>query len=348
MIRVAIVGLGWWGKTIAGLLKNSSVLRAVAAVEPAEAAGRAFCAEHGLRFEASLAQALDRDDIDAVVLTTPHRLHETQIEQAAAAGKHVFCEKPLALTAASAARSIAACQRHGVVLGVGHERRFEPPMLLIRQLLESGELGTLMQIEGNFSHDKFMALPADNWRLSRAEAALGPMTATGIHLLDMACSLGGGATRAYATCSNSVSGFGSGDSMACHLTLRTGAVATITAMLATPFFSRFAVFGSKGWMELRDRSHVEAPTGWIVTRSAGNDQPVVTQVPPATPVLDNLEHFARAIERGQAQGHWQGQAAYPIPLQEMFATAAAFEATFASTLQGVAVDVTPTPDKFLT
>ena len=335
-VRVAIVGLGWWGKTIAGLLQKSSVLRAVAAVEPNAEAGRAFCAENGLQLEPGFETALTASDIDAVILTSPHRHHEAQIAQAAAAGKHVFCEKPLALTAASAERSIAACVQHRVVLGVGHERRFEPPMLQIRELLQSGELGTLLQIEGNFSHDKFIALPADNWRLSSAEAALGPMTATGIHLLDMACSLGGGAVRAYGTCSNAVSGFESGDSLACHLTLASGAVATITAMLATPFFSRFAVFGSRGWIEVRDRSHVEAPSGWIVSRSNGIGQPTVTHVPAATPVLDNLEHFARAID--------QGQAGYPIPLGEMFATAAAFEATFASTLQGRAVDVTPTPD----
>lgn len=331
MTHVAIVGLGWWGKIIAGLLEGSQYLKVVGVVEPDQALAEAFCAARGLRYFASLQKALDCSAVEAVILTSPHTFHEDQIQLAARAARHVFCEKPLALTAASAARSIDACVKHGVRLGLGHERRFEPPMLEVRRLVQSGELGTLMQIEGNFSHDKFMSLAPGNWRLSREQAALGPMTATGIHLLDMAVSLGGGAVRAYGTNTNAVSGFGSGDSMACHITLATGAVATITAMLATPFFSRFAVFGSRGWIEIRDRSHVESPTGWIVSRASGSDTPTVTQVPPATPVLTNLEFFAKSID--------QGQDSYPIALQEMFNTAAAFEAAYASTLEGRVIDV---------
>jgi predicted dehydrogenase len=78
----------------------------------------------------------------------------------------VFCEKPLALTRADARRAIEACNAKGVVLGVGHERRFEPPTLDLRRRVETGELGTLLQIEANFSQDKFLTLPAGNWRLS--------------------------------------------------------------------------------------------------------------------------------------------------------------------------------------
>jgi predicted dehydrogenase len=61
--------------------------------------------------------------IDAVVLATPHTLHRPQVEATAAAGKHVFCEKPFALTKADAEAAITACRRAGVALGVGHNRR---------------------------------------------------------------------------------------------------------------------------------------------------------------------------------------------------------------------------------
>jgi predicted dehydrogenase len=326
MIRVAVVGLGWWGKIITKTLEASEKIRVVAAVEPDEETGKAFCEQAEVRYLRDFDEALGQRDVDAVILTTPHRFHEEQIIKAASAKKHVFCEKPLALSLDAAARAVKACLAHGVRLGIGHERRFEPPMILLRNLFREGALGELLQIEGNFSHDKFLNLPPDNWRLSRTEAACGPMTATGIHLLDMSVSLGGGAREIYASNRSLATKFESGDSLASHITLANGAVATIVANLATPFYSRFTVFGSRGWIEIRDKSHVEAPTGWTVVRSSASGPPAVTDYPVATPVLHNLEAFANAIRSRQED--------YPVPLQEMLNTVSAFEAAYESTLNG--------------
>jgi predicted dehydrogenase len=89
----------------------------------------------------------------------PHSLHEAQVVSAAEAGKHVFVEKPLALSRDSAMRALRACNLAGVVLGLGHERRFEPPIIELRRLATSGTLGTLLQAEANFSHDRFLSMP---------------------------------------------------------------------------------------------------------------------------------------------------------------------------------------------
>ena len=101
----------------------------------------------------------------------------------------MFCEKPLSLSRAAVLRAVKECNRNGVKLAVGHEKRFEPPILEVFRMAQAGELGTLLQIEANFSQDKFLSLPADNWRLSGKEAPAGPMTATGIHLLDLSIGL---------------------------------------------------------------------------------------------------------------------------------------------------------------
>ena len=329
MLRVCVVGVGWWGKIMVRTLAASSRVRVVAAVEPELALGQSFCAEHGIRHLASYAQCIEATDVDAVILTTPNNLHEVQIIAAARAGKHVFCEKPLALTLASAQRSVQACLNHGVRLGIGHERRFEPPMLLMKQLLAEGALGRLLQIEGNFSQDKFLALAPDNWRLSRAQAGCGPMTATGIHLLNLATSIAGPAIQVMAINSKLATGFESGDSVSAQLLFPNGVSASINAMLSTPFYGRFAIFGSKGWIEVRDKSHVENPSGWIVTRSAPNDGSVVQDYPVATPVLDNVEAFAAAVAGRQAD--------YPIALQDMLDTTAALEAIAQSAETGVIV-----------
>ncbi|RYF74444.1 MAG: Gfo/Idh/MocA family oxidoreductase, partial [Comamonadaceae bacterium] len=181
VVNVAVIGLGWWGRIMVKSLAASDTVRVVAAVEPDAALGAPLCAEFGIRHFASYAEVLRDAEVHAVILTTPNRLHEQQIIEAAEHGKHVFCEKPLALSLASAERAVAACLRANVRLGIGHERRFEPPMLLVRQLIADGSLGRVLHIEGHFSQNKFLALPPDNWRLSLEEAGCGPMTATGIH-----------------------------------------------------------------------------------------------------------------------------------------------------------------------
>ena len=323
-MNAAILGLGWWGRTVVGTLRDSGALRITTGFDPAPAAA-ALAAEAGLRLAPSFDAILADPGIGAVILCTPHTLHAAQVVAAARAGKHVFCEKPLCLTRAEAAAAIAACREAGVVLGVGHERRFEPPVLALRRMLESGELGTPLQVEANFSQDKFLDLPADNWRLSEAEAPAGPMTATGIHLLDLAVSLLGPAERVLAQVRQLGSGLANGDTLALLVQFRTGANALISAILATPFDGRFAVYGSKGWAEVRDKAHPERSEGWTLTKAIRGEGRSTTEFPPAPAVRANLEAFAAAASGGPP---------YPMPAEQMLNTVAAFEAVVRSSRSG--------------
>src|SRR3974390_238562 len=182
MVDIAVVGLGWWGKVIVPLAQGSPHLRVVKAAHTNVAAAGEFARAHGVDLVIGLDPVLQDPKVQGVVLCTPHTQHTEQIIAAANAGKHVFCEKPLALTRADAVRAVAACAANNVVLAVGHERRFEPPIVEAMRLIASGEFGTPPQGEGNFSQDLFLSLPAGNWRLSGKEAPAGPMTATGIHM----------------------------------------------------------------------------------------------------------------------------------------------------------------------
>ena len=111
------------------------------AVEPDLETARAICAEKGVALSADYADALADPAVEAVVLATPHALHGEQIEAAVAAGKHVFCEKPLALTKAGAEKAVRLCRDAGLVLGMGHERRWEPPIADLLARADAGELG---------------------------------------------------------------------------------------------------------------------------------------------------------------------------------------------------------------
>jgi predicted dehydrogenase len=142
MIRAAVVGLGWWGRTIVQRLQQSDRIRLVRAVDVRPEAAGPFAAEHGLPLSSSLDEALADPGMEAVILATPHSLHKDQVLAAAAAGKHVFCEKPLALRHADASAMVRACNERGLVLGVGHERRFEPALIEVKRLIDARKAAT--------------------------------------------------------------------------------------------------------------------------------------------------------------------------------------------------------------
>jgi predicted dehydrogenase len=222
-------------------------------------------------------------------------------------------------------RAVKACNANKVVLAVGHEKRFEPPIQELMRAARAAELGTLLQIEANFSQDKFLSLAADNWRLSGKEAPAGPMTATGIHLLDLSVGLMGPAATVYASVQQLGSKLTNGDTLAILVTHQSGGHSLISAVLATPFDGRVALYGSKGWMEVRDKAHPEAPEGWTLTKVVRGRQREVTSYEPAKAVLANLEAFADAAA---------GRVAYPVPQDQMIANVSALEAIFKSSKSG--------------
>lgn len=330
MLNVAVVGMGWWGKIIVTLIRKSSKLKVAKVVEVNPAGIAEFARQHDVEVVAEYEAVLKDPAVQAVVLCTPHTQHTEQIVAAANAGKHVFCEKPLSMTRAGVLRAIEAVNANNVALAVGHERRFEPPVIELMRIVKSGELGTPLQIEANFSQDKFLSLPADNWRLSGKEAPAGPMTATGIHLLDLSVGVFGEAERVYASVKQLGSDLVNGDTLAILVSFRNGGHALISAILATPFDGRFAVYCNKGWIEVRDKTHPEAPEGWVLTKCLRGGRRETVEYAPAGNVLANLEAFADAAG---------GRAPYPVSQREMIANIAALEAIFRSAESGQPVSV---------
>src|SRR5258705_12143415 len=323
MLNIAVAGLGWWGRIIVPLAKTSSKLKVVRVVDPDPAAA-AFAASQNVRIS-SFEEVLKDPEVQGVVLCTPHTLHTDQIVRAASAKKHVFCEKPLSLSREAVLRAVKAVNDNGVQLAVGHEKRFEPPIQEAMRLVKSGELGTPLQIEANFVQDKFLSLPADNWRLSAKEAPAGPMTATGIHLLDLSVGVFGPADRVFASVKTLGSQLVNGDTLGILVNFKSGGNALLSAILATPFDGRFAVYGSKGWAEVRDKAHPEAPRGWTLTVHRRGGEKTAQEFLPAKAVLANLEAFADAATGG---------APYPVPQSEMIANVSALEAIFKSAQSG--------------
>ena len=318
MINAAIVGLGWWGKQIVGAVQNKSDrIRFVRGVtkEPDEV--RAFAAGHDLALSVDYEDVIADDRIDAVVLATPHSLHTAQIIRAASVGKHVFCDKPFTLRRADAERAVEACRKAGVAVAVGHNRRLWPAIVEIKAMVERGELGTILHVEGNYSHDWLADIPPGGWRTDPDETPAGGMTGMGIHLTDSYRHLVGPIKRVQGQCVDRVLGRPSGDTVSVLLEFDGGATGYLGTMLATSYIWRLQLYGSAGWVESRGE------TDLTICRR-GEDAETI-----ALPALDSvhaeMEAFATAAENGTG---------YHIPPDEIIHNVAVFEAIVSSVASG--------------
>ena len=154
MIKVAMVGLGRWGQTILNSIQGKSGrLRVVHGVSKEPELAGELAARHGFRLSTDLDDAIADPQVQAVLLATPHSLHVEQIRRVAAAGKPVWCEKPLALTRAEAERAIQSVRAAGVPLGSGNNKRCFASMRELKRVVESGAMGKVLHVEGHFSNE---------------------------------------------------------------------------------------------------------------------------------------------------------------------------------------------------
>jgi predicted dehydrogenase len=331
MIKAAIIGLGWWGSHIVNTLQGKSdKITFVRGVDVTPDAVSSFAQSNGIEVTSDFVDVVSDPDLNAIVIATPHSLHEEQIVAAAEAGKHVFCEKPLALTLASAERSVAACNEAGVVLGIGHERRFEPAMQEIARLVESSELGDIMHVEANFSHDKLANLNASNWRVSSIESPAAAMTATGIHITDAYVNMFGPVKQLFAMTAKRNPANANGDILNFNLRFKSGATGSFNSVLETPLYLRYAVFGSKAWVEARDYSHPSEPgtTDLFISKSEGDIEKKTYKS--VDTVRLNFEAWADAI---------YGIADYPFSSAQKLENIAVFEAICQSAQTGLPINL---------
>lgn len=313
MINAAIVGLGWWGKSIADAVQGKSQkLRFVHGVTQELDATREYAQVKGFKLSGTLAAALADPEVQAVVLATPHSLHCRQVVQVAAAGKAVFCEKPLSLTRADAERAVAACRAAKVAIGVGQNKRFWPSMSGLRRVIASGALGRIMHVEGHYSNEhssKFFA----PWRDLPDETPGAGMTGTGIHILDAFANIAGPAERITAQFISHRAGADPRDTVSVLFKFANGISGFLGAVRASPLYFRVHVFGDEGSVEALGETQV-------VTRLKGG-KTEVKDFQKIDSVLAEIDAFADAVA---------GVAPYPITTDEMINTIASFEAVIRS------------------
>ena len=247
MLRAASIGMGWWSDELADASQGKSdAIRIVTCFTRSAEKRAAFAAKYGTAQHESYEAVLADPAIDAVILTTPHSTHAEQVIAAAAAGKHVFCEKPFTLTRASAQAAVDACAEAGVVLAIGQNRRYHSATRALKAMLEDGALGTILHAEANFSVPSALGYPPDLWRSNRAESPAGSVTALGIHMIDALIYLLGPVARVGAQAYRRAVPVDIDDTTSALFAFESGASAYLGTLFACPHTSYINIYGTGG------------------------------------------------------------------------------------------------------
>ena len=281
-----------------------------------------YAKENGLAFVDGYDALLLGDSVDGVVLATPHSLHAEEIVVAAGAGKHVFVEKPFTLTKASAEEAVDAAASAGIVLALGHNRRFLPAVAELRARLHRDALGTVLHMETNYSGGGALRYRPGMWRADPTESPSGGMAGMGIHMVDGMIELFGRIERVHVLSHRRALDIDLDDTTAILLEFASGMTGYLGTMAASARECRMQVFGSKGWIEIRDGSPM------IEMTLDGRRQE--TRFEPIDTERAELEAFADAVTGGPT---------YPLPLDEAIHGIAVFEAISRSAKTGKPVDV---------
>jgi predicted dehydrogenase len=205
-VRLAIIGTGGMAGNHARRYQEIPGCRVVAAVDVNQERVTAFAAEYKIpatynSVDALLAQA----EFDAVSIVTPDAFHAPLSIQCLRAGKHVLCEKPLALNHAEAKKMVAAAQKAGVINMVNLSYRDWPAIQAVAQLVAAGKIGELRHVEANYLQSwlpskiwgDWRTTPAWLWRLSTRHGSRGVLGDVGVHIVDFATFPAGPISQVY-------------------------------------------------------------------------------------------------------------------------------------------------------
>jgi predicted dehydrogenase/threonine dehydrogenase-like Zn-dependent dehydrogenase len=192
-LRIGLFGCGDIGVQNAAAIEAAPNVQLVACYDPVGALAEDVARTHGVEVAPTSDALLGNGGVDTVVLSVPHHLHGPLGAEAAAAGKHVVVEKPLAENLESATELVRAAERAGVVLSVCFPHRYQPEVVVARTLIEAGALGELAGVLLNFFMDKpssywvggFSGRAHSDWRSSREQAGGGVLIMNLSHYLDL-------------------------------------------------------------------------------------------------------------------------------------------------------------------
>ena len=303
-VRVASVGLGRWAEVIATAAGRSQAIQVVNCFSRSEQKRESFAEKFGCAQSASYEELLRDDSVEAVLVTTPNPAHAETIEQAAAAGKHVWVEKPIAHTMADARRIAQAVRENEVTFAVGHSARLLGASRKIKQLVDQGELGQVVLLEANWSNERALELTPDKWRYYAQNSPGGPLIQLLVHHFDTLQYIFGPIAEVQAYTRHLHTSAEVDDVATVIAQFESGHLGYIGGSWVSPGIYWINVYGSKAnlYHEL-DFSHwrstdVDQHTT-LYRQAHGEKERQALDIPVKDMFRDELEDFARAIRSGE-------------------------------------------------
>lgn len=308
LLRVGIVGIGWWSNVLAETMQASDKLDLRAGYTRSPKKRAEFSEKFGCDAVESYEALLARDDVDAVILTTPNSAHREGTERAAEAGKHVFVEKPISNTLEDGRAMIEACDAAGVTLAVGHCYRRNGALRHMRHLIDTGELGRVSMAEAFFGNDNGLKMKPGVWRTNPAEIPGGCLMQLGIHQIDNMLYLMGPVSEVSAYFDRLETEPEIEDVTAVLLRFESGAVGFVGSNYCSPLRFDLVTHGTKG------NAFFELNTDGLRVQKTGELERVSVDYPPIDHLTAELEDFADAIAEGRAPEIGGREALQPLAI----------------------------------
>ena len=293
-LRVACIGMGWWSDVLADAIQRSGKLKIVSCYTRSEEKRQKFAAKYRCRPAASYEALLADTEIEAIINTTPNDVHLATTWAAAAAGKHVFLDKPIANSVADGRALTEACRKAGVVLALGYQRRRESHFRWIKRQIDDGLFGKLVNAEANISRDRVGKIDLTSWRYQAAGMPGGVMLQIGIHYIDVLEYLIGPIRAVRGQLAQLVLPGDNPDVASLMLEHENGALSTLNASYASA--SEYYLMNIYG----RDATaYFDLHNGLRILKR-GESRPVAVACASNDTLVEELEEFAAAV-RGHGQ-----------------------------------------------
>src|SRR5499426_1934948 len=293
-LRVASIGIGWWSDVLADAVLRSGKLKIVSCYSRSVEKRASFAEKYACREAPSYEAVLADPEIEAILNTTPNDAHRATTAAAAAAGKHVFLDKPIANTVADGRAITDACRRANVVLALGYQRRRESHFRWIKQQIDAGRFGKLVNAEANISRDRLGKIDLGSWRYQAAGMPGGVMLQIGIHYTDVLEYLLGPVRAVNGRFAQLVLPGDNPDVASMVLEHESGALSTLNASYASASeYYLMNIYGKEA------TAYYDMFEGLRMLKR-GEEKPVKVPFANKDTIAEELEEFADAIQGGGA------------------------------------------------
>ena len=300
-VGVGMVGVGMWGRRVAAGVKRTSGLELVSCFARSEETRRAAAAELRCHSASSLDELLDDRRIEGVLVLTPNQDHRSVTLRAAAAGKHVMVEKPMADTIEAAREMAEACAEKEVTLFVAHCFRRLGAARATAELIRAGRIGNAVMAEASFSLPG--AFKPGSWRASRDTLAGGPLTQLGVHHADTLMSWFGPVAAVTGNLAHLAAKAEVDDVGVALLEHRSGVRSIISCSYVSPKTYELRVYGTLARLTYHtemgiwpEAERMDSATTLTVEQLDGRREAI--DFSERDMIVDELEEFARCVRTG--------------------------------------------------